>query len=702
MTAHSLAWVVALASAARLQAQPAPGSIVTRNVPFASPVADAAGNLYFTGSAAPGDIAPTDGAAQTQPGGGLCFNNAFPVVFTRTCRDAFVEKTDSAGAVLFAAYLGGTTDDSGSQIVLDGAGNIYVAGVTGGDFPGVPGSGSGAFLAKLSGDGKRILYSMVLPGYFISSLAVDAKGNAYVGGGTPQNHAFATKINPDGSAILYNTVLGGSSAVLSLVVDAQGVATVAGVTSSPDFPVTAAAFQQSLAGRQSAFAARLDADGKIIASTYLGGSGQDVANVVRVDSAGNVYVAGGVTSLDFPTTAEAFQPAPRVPVWSSVPGGFLVKLTPDLHTLAYGTYIPVQGLRDGVNGVTSLAVSASGDAYFAGVAGAGFPVTENAPQPCLAGLRDIVAGHLNAAGSLVEATFAGASGVDLPYRLTVADAGAIELAALFSDASSAQPTLSQIRFGAPGWRAPACLAPDLLHAATLTAGAVSPGQIVSLSGFGIGPQKGVAYTPGPQGEAPESLDGVQVFFDGRAAPVLYAQSRQIDVVTPTALDGAISTTVLVQYNGVPFGPITAGVAPAAPEVYRLNPGVSTQAAAVNEDGTVNGPSNPAPRGSVVALYGTGLGLSDPACTDGARNSGGSPLRATEFVRAVAPVAMDVLFAGSAAQLICGAQQINVRIPGSIAGPLNAVPIELGVQFDRGALTGPTFFQNTSGTTIAVK
>jgi uncharacterized protein (TIGR03437 family) len=113
---------------------------------------------------------------------------------------------------------------------------------------------------------------------------------------------------------------------------------------------------------------------------------------------------------------------------------------------------------------------------------------------------------------------------------------------------------------------------------------------------------------------------VQVFFDGQPAPVPCAQSQQINAVSPVELDGQTSTSIVVQYNGVSFGPIVAPVVFAAPDIFRLNPGVSTQAAAVNQDGTVNSAANPAPRGSVVSLYGSGFGLTDPACAKGSLNA----------------------------------------------------------------------------------
>jgi uncharacterized protein (TIGR03437 family) len=625
----------------------------------------------------------------------------------RPCNDAFLEKTDSNGNVLFATYLGGPTDDYGTKLAIDSAGNIYVAGFTGGSFPTTPHAAvpattdAGTFIAKFSPDG-RLEYATCLPGYLMSALAVDAGGNAYLGGSTgpAAYHAFVAKLNPDGSAFLYNTLLSGSGQDFgaALALDARGNVTVTGSTSSADFPVTAGVVQPKLAGTQNAFVARLDGDGKMVFSTYLGGSGMDSGGAVQLDSAGNIYVAGMATSLDFPTTAGTFQPAPAIPAWGASPGGFVAKLTPDAHALAYSTYLTIY---PNSGGIQLLALNSAGEVYIAAtVGGAGFPVTPNAPQPCFGGYRDILVAHLNAAGSLLEATYLGTSGVFVPDTLSLAADGTVLLSASFPQPPGVdQPTLAWIRFGTAGWSASPCLSPAVLHSATFAArDTISPGQLISLSGFGIGPDTGVAYQPGPQGQAPLALAGVQVSFDGLAAPLIYAQSRQINAVAPVELDGRTSTSIRVQYNGIAFGPVVVPVAFAAPELFRLHPGVSTQAAALNQDGTVNSSTNPAPRGSIVALYATGFGLTTPGCLTGALNPpSAANLRATVSSWATPPGVPQVLYAGGAPTLLCGVQQINLRIPDQVPQPLNAVQVTLSVQ-----LQNQFGVNTTQGTTIAVK
>jgi hypothetical protein len=201
-----LVLICAIAFGPLAHSQPAPGGIVTRKVPSTTLLSDSAGNLYFTGSVSPGQITPSPGAPQPQPGGGTCIASPSPFL-PRPCTDAFLEKTHANGNLLFATRLGGPTDDFGSKLAIDSAGNIYVAGISG-SFPppphaAVPASAdAGTFIAKFSPDGGRLEYSTYLPGYFISALAVDAGGNAYLSGSTGgfAYHAFVAKLNADVAA----------------------------------------------------------------------------------------------------------------------------------------------------------------------------------------------------------------------------------------------------------------------------------------------------------------------------------------------------------------------------------------------------------------------------------------------------------------------------------------------------------------------
>jgi uncharacterized protein (TIGR03437 family) len=226
---------------------------------------------------------------------------------------------------------------------------------------------------------------------------------------------------------------------------------------------------------------------------------------------------------------------------------------------------------------------------------------------------------------------------------------------------------------------------------------------VTLTGFGIGPDIGVVYQPDSQGNVPTQLAGVQVLFDGVPVPILYAQSRQINAIAPVGL-GATGTphNVTVTYNTQQFGPAVAYATFGSPGIFRLQIGQSAQAVAINQDGTLNGPTNPAARGSIVAVWGTGYGQTDPLCQSGGLNLPyAAPLSPgiSALIYNADPsllgvqVPASVTYAGSAPTLVCGIVQINFQVPVNVApGAYSFSPWIAG----NGMIGSPT------GATIAVK
>jgi uncharacterized protein (TIGR03437 family) len=569
-------------------------------------------------------------------------------------------------------------------VAVDAEANIYVTGFTGGSFPttanaAIPSSTtSTTFAAKLSADGSKFLYATYLPDTVASvfGIAVDALGNAYIAGSTTAKHACLIKLSADGSGFLYTTVLAGSNqeTAWAVATDAAGDAFVTGNTSSPDFPVSAGVVQAQLAGVQNAFLAKLDPSGNVIFSTYLGGSGSDVGNAVQVDASGNVYLVGGTTSLDFPTTAGSFSPAPLVPAGAISPGGFAAKLSADGSSLLYSTYAA---------GVALVVPGLSGDTYLGGAGGL-FPITPSAPQPCWGVDGSSFVAHLDAHGAVLDATYVGVEAQAGPFALALAADGSVLLASY---------DLSTIRFGGAGWTAPACMTPTVSNAATFSPAYIAPGELVTFFGFGIGPEIGVSSERGAGG-IPTMLGGVQVLFDGTPAPVFYAQSQQVNAQAPFELSGQSTTTITVTYNGAVFGPVTAPVVFAYPGLFRLQPNVSAQAFALNQDGTLNSSSNPASRGSVVAYWGTGFGSTSPACATGGLNAPG-PVNLVPDLSVIMDLGGPVLYAGGAPTLACGIAQINMQVP------LDKPPGALRV-YAQVVLSGTTFVEPFVPSIIYIK
>ena len=578
--------------------------------------------------------------------------------------------------------MGGASNSNGQAIAVDASGNTYVAGTAGFTFAaGTPGvsfpttpnaaiptvSSRATFAAKLSADGSKFLYVTFLPASMatVNSITVDAQGNAYIAGATsttnpPVMHACVVKLSADGSTVVYSKVLAGSNqdSATSVATDVAGNAYVTGLTGSPDFPVTAGAIQPQLAGMQNAFVTKLDPVGNITFSTYLGGSGKDSGGAVKVDTSGNIYVAGSSTSLNFPTTPGSVEPNALIPAWRTTPEGFVAKITPR-GTLGYSTYFPTPVM---------LALGASGDLYVTGSAGPGdLAVTPSAPLPCVPGSAnstgsDYVA-HLDGNGVVLDATHL-PPGFPSGFGVTTSGVPVIV---------GQSEGLTQVTFGGPGWTAGPCMTMSALSSATLSPGYTVPGEFMTFLGVGIGPQTGVSAGASAQG-TPTSLGGVQVLFDGNPAPVLYAQSGQVNVQAPFELSGQASTTIVLKYGGNTFGPVTAAPLPNAyPALFRLQIGVTAQAIAENHDGSLNGPSNPAAPGSLVTLWGTGFQpLASPCPTGGLNPDCAVDLAPGYTVNMVG--GGTVQYAGAAPTLACGVVQINMQVPaGAASGPLVVTP-----------------------------
>jgi Beta-propeller repeat len=372
----------------------------------------------------------------------------------------------------YSTYLGGSGADAANSIAVDSAGNAYVAGYTiSTDFPTaspLQGAKAGsafignAFVSKFNATGNALVYSTYLGGSgnnFAFGIAVDSAGNAYVAGstystdfptvnplqGTNPNAAngvaFVAKINAAGSALLYSTYLGGTGGdnANAIAVDSAGNAYVVGDTVSTDFP-SAGPLQAANAGNGDAFVTKFNATGSaLLYSTYLGGSGLDSAAAIAVDSAGNAYVAGSTSSINFPT-ANPMQGA------NAATGGdtnaFVSKLNAAGNLLAYSTYL---GGSTGDSGL-AIAVDGSGDAYVAGeTRSVDFP-TANAFQSLHAGPSGILNAFVtkfNAAGSaLLYSTFLGGGG-DIAHGIAVDSAGSAYVAG--ETISTSFPTSSPLQ-----------------------------------------------------------------------------------------------------------------------------------------------------------------------------------------------------------------------------------------------------------------
>jgi len=375
--------------------------------------------------------------------------------------DAFVTRLRYDGeALLYSTYLGGNNYDIGQGIGVDSSGNAYVVGSTSSaNFPTTAsafqttyGGNTDAFVSKLDLSGSKLLFSSFLGGSDIDyglALAVDASGNMFVTGSTQstdfpttanpiqagnagKGDAFVAEIDtnlPETQQLVYSTYLGGSSADSGqgIAVDSDDNAYVTGFTFSINFP-TYQAYQSESAGSVDAFITVISPYGKnLVFSTYLGGTGDDRAWAIALDSQNNIYVAGSSLTAcspanstttycssisTFPTSPGAFQTsttkeAPGYPV------AFVTEMNHFGTTVVYSTLLG-GSLSDVASGI---AVDSAGDAYVTGYTESSDFPTANAIQASYTGgtcgstpCPDAFVTEVNPQGtSLVYSTYLGGS-----------------------------------------------------------------------------------------------------------------------------------------------------------------------------------------------------------------------------------------------------------------------------------------------------
>jgi len=211
------------------------------------------------------------------------------------------------------------------------------------------------------------------------------------------------------------------------------------------------------------------------------------------------------------------------------------------------------------------------------------------------------------------------------------------------------------------------------NAASLIAGPVAPGELVTISGLGLGPQGGVGGTYDASGLLANQLAGAEVRFDGVPAPLLFAQSSQINAQVPYTVSGNSSTHMEVFYQGQSAGTLDLMVAANVPALFST---------IVEQDGTYNSETNPAPHGTFLTLYATGDGIEYGPDLAGLPAAAPYPFPVLPVTVTLAGMAAEVTYAGSAPGLV-GILQVNVRVPGSFV-PSGAVPLVLMV----GAVQAP--------------
>jgi uncharacterized protein (TIGR03437 family) len=239
---------------------------------------------------------------------------------------------------------------------------------------------------------------------------------------------------------------------------------------------------------------------------------------------------------------------------------------------------------------------------------------------------------------------------------------------------------------------PLFVSSGLVDGASAQPGAVTPGKIVVLYGSRLGPQALTKAELGGDGRLATSLAGTEVLFDGVPAPLLYSSSGQLAAVAPYSLDGKLGTQVQVRSFTGKSDPVALPVTPVGPSIFSVNLSGAGPAAILNQDGfTVNSLASPAAKGTVISIYATGEGQTEPGGIDGRIATGTSLPKPKQPVQVLIDGRKaEVQYAGAAPGQVAGLFQVNALIPADASS--GNVPIEIQVGNAR----------SQPGMTVAVK
>jgi uncharacterized protein (TIGR03437 family) len=182
---------------------------------------------------------------------------------------------------------------------------------------------------------------------------------------------------------------------------------------------------------------------------------------------------------------------------------------------------------------------------------------------------------------------------------------------------------------------------DVVNAASLAPGSIAPGEIITVFGVGFDPTN------------------TQLLFNGNPATLFYTSATQINALAPVSLGTNSTATISIVVDSAAIAGSAVPVVAAAPGIFTTS-GATGQAAATNEDGSLNSASNPAARGSVVSLYATGQGSST-----------------ADVTLTIAGYNAPLLYAGPAPGF-AGLMQINAQIPCGFLPPgIQPVVLSIG-------------------------
>ncbi|MEZ5356884.1 MAG: hypothetical protein R2762_29955 [Bryobacteraceae bacterium] len=618
--------------------------------------------------------------------------------------DAFVARVSPAGEPIFTKTFEGFLP---AGLALDRLGNAIIAGhglvmkvTTGGQVAarlpigalveGVAVDDAGAiYLTGTADENFRATPGAAKPGIGPKGCHTRSEENALF---CPD--AFVAKLRPDLSAFVYATFLGGirTERAAAIAVDGSGAAYVTGETWSADFPVTPNALQHTYGGGVNngplsygdVFVTKVDPSGRsFLYSTFLGGRSAEWMGGVAVDNVGRLVVTGATQSEDFPVTANALQRSygGGTPIPGAASDAFAVRFD-ERGAVMWSTYFGREE-RESAGAV----MLGPANRVYAEIAGAIRPVLRNRPASVCEPSFGLLA--LDAATGTIVDYYAQWPASSFSFDLD-GDGRAYVLPrtpspAVFGPDAGSFRALFRVDFSRDAEVSPDCIvnAASMLGGGVGRPAAIAPGEIVSILGEKLGPGAGLSGFPDPSGRLPVELGGTRVSINGRRVAILSVSEGRIDAVVPFETAPGVPARIVVERSQAGSEQGVIDVSVVRPGLFTI-PGTRGQAAALNEDGSLNSARNPARRGSVLTLYATGLGAMSPLPDSLAVTSAGLPL--SRVVRpfdlyVAAPVStlaagLEITYAGPAPGMAPGVVQVNGRIP-ELSGQ-GAVPIKVVV------------------------
>ena len=215
------------------------------------------------------------------------------------------------------------------------------------------------------------------------------------------------------------------------------------------------------------------------------------------------------------------------------------------------------------------------------------------------------------------------------------------------------------------------------NAASYAPGPVAPGEIVTIFGTGLGPSTLATLQISDSGTVATNLAGTQVFFDGYAAPLVYSSATQVSVIVPYEVAGTGNTSLMIEYQGTRSNTMSVPVLDSLPGIFTASAQGYGQGAIINQDGTVNSSQNGAAPGSVVSIYATGGGQTNPSSVDGTITSNVLATPQLPVTVQISGENAQMFYAGAAPGEPSGVLQVNAQIPADAPRGTN-VPVVITV------------------------